>query len=407
MIGKVMPEINKFIPLKFNVLVNKCKKLYSFKKDNTTYRLLEKVERASISDLKFSLDVPKDTVCFSYIKAGKKSDKDFSREVITFFNGPGDVVAKYFRENGLNTKRRLYDNTCVNRRLIQEDKFVTSSASSKSSYEHNRAGGIFVTNFRELQKIEDFPAIKKSGKIPKRLYSKKIFYSKIDNKLEEKITFTVYPTNLGFQRLSEKKVLNGKIILDEKGIALSDVKSTDNVIIDLQDEFLKYRFVDPRCKEGVEALTNEVLRKKGLAPLHINTFLYNIDMNGKSGEFNPNSGNISYYQLFINRSQSQAVNTIVHEVEHAWQLSLIGRLGKGNSHYETVALKELGPVSLNEIDEAVKYAIANDEYPITNLNLDNPKYRDNYLEIKARLAGNKAENKFKENPNYKFFRLFE
>ena len=84
------------------------------------------------------------------------------------------------------------------------------------------------------------------------------------------------------------------------------------------------------------------------------------------------------------------VSTASHEAEHAYQHSLIGRLGRAKTYYEKTCRWDKGPLKFEyEIVEARKYAEARDNYPILNPKEDlskNEDYQNNYLELKARLA---------------------
>ena len=97
---------------------------------------------------------------------------------------------------------------------------------------------------------------------------------------------------------------------------------------------------------------------------------------------------------------SDFVRTSAHEVEHAYQYCQIGRVGKGYSQYGKNSRKIYGKIEgLQESMEAYKYSIASINYPKLTDEEDlskNMDYMNNYLEIKAREAGERASNEYRE-----------
>ena len=66
----------------------------------------------------------------------------------------------------------------------------------------------------------------------------------------------------------------------------------------------------------------------------------------------------------------------------------------------------MGILNAAEQEEAIRCKVANDNYVTYETNPQ--EYRDNYLEVKAREAGEEAVEEFKrDKTNYEFFSMFE
>ena len=166
-----------------------------------------------------------------------------------------------------------------------------------------------------------------------------------------------YPLNHGFQSKAWKKSAIAEVTKQDKNLLLSNVKTEGALKLDLSDEFLLYRFVDPRTEDGAKSLTKKILEQKGLTQLDIKVDVVDIDTNS-IGSFSHIDRQIDYYRKFITGHIRDSIDTIGHEVQHAYQHAQIGRLGAGNTKYETDALKMFGPITdLNEIKEATKYKL--------------------------------------------------
>ena len=110
-----MIKITNLLPSNVNAFgfrtVNKCRNLLG-KKPLKDYTLLTKIDKVTINEkikkiLSHSVkNLPKDTVSFSYVKVGKRSDSSFSREIISFFDKSGNKTS-IFRENGFNVKKEF------------------------------------------------------------------------------------------------------------------------------------------------------------------------------------------------------------------------------------------------------------------------------------------------------------
>lgn len=394
--------------------LNKCRTSLGFK-PLRDYKLLHKAENIDVSSYnERDWLMPHWADTFDIVRVGKKSDPNFIREVISFYDRDNNVIERLFRQNGMNTRKKIYSKGYKSRTIVTKD-FVPPKveAGINVPLKLRNLAGNWRDKISELQIIEEYPVLrgyfkgKQIDKSPVGLYTKRVEYSPSGDKDSVRnITFTKYPINFGFQKPSDKKVISGTLVKKGKDVELTDIHKTDNLKIDLNDEFLKYRFIDPRSDEGLRLLTDYFIKKRGLEPLHIYVNPSSASVKESSLGYFWN-GELHYSDKLQKLCSDEAVDTVAHEVEHAYQHAQIGRLGKSESRYETNAENLLPPIEFDEIKEAVKYAIARDAYPVTNKSMENPLYRDNYLEVKAREAGRKAKDMYRANmENYKFFNWF-
>lgn len=382
----------------------------------TDYRLLQRLDNVDVTSIDRKVWLPpKEASSFSLVQVGKKSDSNFIKEVMTYFDKDGKIIERLFRQDGINTKQRLYSYGDRSREIITRD-FVHPKVAKGYTISNalRNLGGSWRKKISELQIIEEYPNLAKSidpkyeGKNPIRLFTKKVEYANADDiDSVRKFRFTHSHINLGVQNPSEKKVISGTIYKNGNKIELNDVQKTDNLDLNLDDKFLKYRFVDPRSDEGIKLISDYYIKQKGLEPLSIRVFPSSgsIKESDTLGYFC--NGEICYSKRLQNMGSKESIDTAAHEVEHAYQHAQIGRIGKGNTRYETEAEHLLPEIKDDEIKEAVKYSIARDVYPRTNKVWSNPLYRDNYLEVKAREAGEKATEEYcADDNNFRFFDAF-
>ncbi len=329
------------------------------------------------------------------------------KEIITFLDSSKRIVQRYFVTDGVNEKAKFYEYPDENTRIITTKKFVlpVNIEQSLSAGAKNLLGS-WINFTQDFQRIFKLPELKKNGKIPSKVYIKRLEFK--DNLRE--ITYCEYPLNLGIESGS-KKVISAKVAANNEDLEISDIKMSDNLKLSLTDKFLKYRMVGINTNEGLIAITKHFLNEKGIGKLriYVEPSSWHIDENDL-GYFSLKSRAIRYNEKLNKKPSALSVKTAAHEVEHAWQYAQIGRLGKGVSSYETEALFTLGDLPLDEISEVFKYVIARDKYP-RNLSskelAKNPLYKNNYMEVKARQAGDAAESEFTASKeNYEFFENF-
>ena len=370
----------------------------------TDFRLLTKTEKADISLInkdKF-WEVPKKALSFDYIEIGKASDEKFSREVMTFFDDTGRVISKVFRENGRNVKQRLYRYD-DNKKFITNMLFDASRVAEKAENYLYNLGGIWKKNFELTQWITKIPEWAKDGKIPTELHTRHVDFVP-QTEEATKITLTQYPINLGIGN-GQKKTVSGEVD-NSKGFLKIKNATYENLNIDCNDKYLKYRFFDLHTPEGIIAVTKGLLEEKGLGELNISVIPNSSEVPDKYYGFFDSFIREIHFSKTITQSNVpflEIIGSIAHEVEHARQFSLIGRRGNGMSKYETDALKKLGEITDPEEQlEALKFFIARCKYTPFG-----EEYKNNYLEVKARAAGEETAKEFMESKdNFEFFEQF-
>ena len=369
----------------------------------TDFRLLTKTGRTDISliDNNKFWQAPQNAVSFDYVEIGKHSDENFSREVMTFFDDTGRVISKVFRENGRNVKQRLYRYD-DNKKFITNMLFDASRVAEKAENYLYNLGGIWKKNFKLTQWITKIPEWAKDGKIPTELHTRHVDFVP-QTEEAAKITLTEYPINLGIEK-GQKKTICGEVD-NSKGFPKIKSATYENLNIDRNDKYLKYRFFDLHTPEGIIAITKGMLEEKGLGELNISV-IPNAKMdNDELGSFDTYEAKIRYSGKLIkeNMPVEKIIKIIAHEVEHAKQHSLIGRRGIGGSKYEYEAFKKLGPLTTPaEEVEALQYFIASCKYKPYGY-----EYKNNYLEVKAREADEKTSTEFTESKNnFEFFEQF-
>ena len=408
LLGQYIPRLNSMC---FRAANRLCKA--TGMKPLKDYKLLEKTiltDAQSVAKM-FDYIIPAESSQCTYVKVGKKSDLSFSREIISFCDEHGKLLKRFFRQNGENIKANSYkyndDLRTVN--FLTFDISRLSPAFAKTQEIRNKYG-VWVKQATEYQIVRDVFKLYKNGKTAKSVFFRRVDYAHDANPDKQKITFTRFPLTLGFGKKSDKVVVSGVVNLRPNEVELSDLSTTPNFVPDMKDEFLKYRFIDIRTDKGIRYLTKDFLREKNLDCLniYISPSSFKVSQNS-SGHFSTFNREICFSKNLAEKSTSSVVDIAAHEVEHAYQHSLIGRRGSGNSRYETDAMKNLGALTPEEIKPAAEYAIARDGYPTlsdTENLRENELYWNNKLEVDARKAGAKAVKRFEQSSNYEFFDEF-
>lgn len=364
----------------------------------TDYKLLEKTKKLPVENFPpDSWALPTEADKFTRVKIGKKSDKNYEREVVTFYDKEGKLIKRYFRGTGMKNKIREYKNEfflprCeiktngvygVDKRSIKTSEFFV--AAPETPYL-----GEWKTTADEEQFVYSMFDKTKGYRSAKKIHINKNEYKYDGENAHIKATCVEYPMNLGFEKKSDKKVLSMDIGLRKNRINIEQINPETNVKIPTSDEYLPYRMLVGDKKQ--ECLAQHFLDKKGVGDMGINieTNRYKVSENAVA-YFSSENGEIVFKDV---QKYNHPVMTSSHESEHAYQYSLIGRLGRGKTYYEKNCRWNKGSLTAEkDIEEAKKYAIARDNYPILDSKEDlskNKDYMDNYLEVKAREASKKA-----------------
>ncbi len=368
-----------------------------------------KQENVPIAQLTDEFVAPKDAKTFKYVKIGKNSDTEYSQEIISFYDQFDEPVQKIVRENGVNVRKQDFVYGDAARKIITYLPENAQETINRWGKDFFNAVGTWKTKSEEIQYVMSPTVTLKDGTRRKIKYveTKKTNIEDVDGVETRRIVVTKYPsTVIGLPK--DKKVLEATLVRNGETFDLTDVKKTGDFKFTLDDKFLKYRLLDVRTPEGVNAYIHDLLKERGLDQLGIDIYSVSKPMSEvrHSGCFRPGSGAIEIVNS-MQRFPDDVVDTFAHEVEHAYQHAQIGRLGRGNTAYEARARQVLGdinPFNKDELSEAMKYADAKDVYPKIHNGMEDPLYRDNYLEVKARETGEKALQEYRaDEGNYFFF----
>ena len=363
--------------------------LHKINPEKCKFVLLEKTQKINIDQYKtFSDNTPQNADSFTIVTIGKREDKNYKKKITTFYSDEnvverlfesteGERIIREYEHRGHDVK----DSNCRYRKIVQK-KMVNGKPK-------------FVTDLIEEMRTYKFQK-QKNKKTGKNCLKLEIIKNIIDgNKISA--TITEYPFN-GDRKTAKipnlRKIAGLEIELNESTPIITGTFETTNIKLPSNDKYLPYRFIlDSKTK--IKELTKHFIKEKNLDKLNIKVRVKDTIGKNTAGYFDEERNEIVYAM-----STCDFVRTSAHEVEHAYQYCQIGRVGKGYSQYGRNSRKIYGPIdNLQESMEAHKYSIASINYPKLSDEEDlskNMDYMNNYLEVKAREAGEKASKEYKE-----------
>ena len=369
------------------------------------YNLVERQDFIPLTNFSkdFSVDIPQNADSFSYVKLAKIQDENSTKEVLTFFDRKKRPISRNFFKNGCFDKRQFISYFVHSRKTLTE-KFVSLGENLWNTKEP--LGSWETVKTKEMH-ILSFDYYK--GKLFS-VTSKETSPVQGFDCPSSKYNLIRYPDVIKTSRKSKKEgkkqFLSAIVHSRYNEVDLSDIQCSKNLNLDMEDKFLPYRILNPRTPSGMIALTKYYIRQKGLEKLEIPIFTSYTDNAKSSAFFAPAKGHISYNLSMLRFYNPEAtVNTIAHEVEHAWQHSLAGRAGFVIGPFANRARIVLGKLTNpDQIKASKKYAAAIKHYPdMRGTSTKDPIYYNNLLEIDARNAGKAAEFDYKNSPNYELF----
>ncbi len=345
------------------------------------YKLLQKIDNLDVKSTPFDTLAPLNTETVSVVTVGERGTDKFYKSVITFYDKKKNILQRNIEGNGTNIRRHYEtrgDDVARLRNIVTE-KYDDSICQYKTS---------------QIEKQVTY-------KLPhKRKFSTKLtIFKNVNDGDVIHSTVTEYPFN-GHGALRYLRKSLGLDLEMRKGIPyIISTFETANAKFPSGDRFLPFRFMLDQ-KQKLHSMTRFFLKEKGLEKM--NTRVYSSDKVGKytAGFFDETTNEIVYNP----ETCAHVADLSAHEVEHAYQYSQIGRIGKGYSKYERTAQKLYGQIpNSSESLEAHRYAIASQNYPKIGKD-DNPAeipgYKENYLEIKANEAGEKAKKEYDEGAKF-------
>ena len=377
----------------------KVPRLFGVSEHKSPYILLKKISESPIGKFpKDSWTVPEEAKTFNFVEIGKRADPAYNCEIVSFYDKDGNIIQRYQKGTDIPRKSRKHtydfmltkDKESLNIRRIKTTEYL-NDGKGDYNWQHVSDEDQFVnTNYN----------VKKGTHCAKKVQINKTLYGKCDDGDNISVTMTEYPTTLGLEPKSAKKMMGVDMVMKDGIPYIYGTNQTLNVKFPTDDDFLAFRFLQPQAKQ--EALAKYFLKQKGLDKANVTIITSVSDVaENSSACFRPDAGIIFFKD--VPRYTSPA-DTAAHEVEHAYQHSQIGRLTSGRTDYEKRCHALFKPiVDKKEESEAFEYLCASESYPILTKNEDlvlNKDYMENYMEIKAREAGEKADEKYRKGRDF-------
>lgn len=345
------------------------------------YTLLEKTQKINIDQYKkLSSNSPAEADSFTYVTIGKRDDNKFRKKITTFYSG-NNIVERLFESTDGERIIREYEHR-------GHDVKNSNCRYRKITQKCNTSGdnGFFTELIKEIRTYKS----EKTGYTKLEIIKNEINGNKIIANITE------YPFNgKKNNKLNLPRKILGVILDFENGIPnITGTFETPNVKFPVNDKYLAFRFIlDNKLK--LTSLTKFFIQEKKLDKLGIKIEIKDDIGKNTSGYFSELENKIAY-----KTGTTNFVDLSAHEVEHAYQYRQIGRIGKGYSEYGRKSLKYYGKIDgIKEGMEAHKYTIASANYPELKDDEDlskNMEYMNNYLEVKAREAGERAQKEYNE-----------
>ena len=355
------------------------------------YILLSKNDKVPLTQFPASSwAIQPNAVSFTVVRIGKKSNPDYMKEITTFYDIQNRPLAKCFWGTDIDYKMRTYkydiENTSANmpasiRSIATEEcRKEKHQAPIGKDLKFISAFGKWIKKSAETQYVTDIGDAKKLS----------IMKVRYNNKSRD-ITLTEYPLNMNKESSDNKKVLNLTIGNDSHKYYVKKLCHSSNVSTIQNDEYFPYRFLsdEEKCKE----LSYYFLRKKGLDNLGLNVEIPSRKVGpDAAAHFSSQDSAIRWRDV---PEYKPIVMVAAHEVEHAAQHSLIGRLTGGESAYEIKCRAKFGKIKdKDERLEAIRCFEAQRSYPVGFESDYAKKHDENYLEIKANDAGFEAYKEY-------------
>lgn len=366
-------------------------------KPKSPYKLLEKTEKidiAKFSDKEWA--VPEEAKTFKRVRIGRKDNPDFERDIVTFYNEYDDIIECCRRGTDWEKQRKIFEHIFMDTNKEVSKYGVNTTRIKTLQYsEKEKAWKIIQEEEQHVSSTDTY--IPSCKKLANKVHINKNIYDYSSETPIIHATMTEYPLGIPKkQRKEQKKFLGMDIVLRDNRPEVLGYSKENNVEMPTDDEFLPYRFLVGDNK--LIALARYCVDKRGLAPLNIKIKVAPEEVaENAGGHFDYVNGNIVFKCV---TRHIHPIEKAAEEAEHAYQFSLIGRSGHGETEFEKRCFDILGS-DLSALDrkDGVEYYKAKLKYPILNDKEDastNKEYTDNLLEEKGHWAGRKMMNLYNE-----------
>lgn len=316
-----------------------------------------------------------------------KDKKGKRNKITTFRDINGDIIERSF--NFFDSEKvvnKLYKKT---QHTLTENETCTATSIQTFSLMKNivHVYKDYEKQFRELGK----PSIlwtnncSETHYVSKKSSTGELFHTQtalknLDTPRCAKCSFIQYES-----KTEPEKHLTFKVnVLNNK---LSDIK-TKNIKFPKSDTFLTMRAID--IETAKEFLCNHFIKEQKLTKLKLKV---NTNYEKNDGKlvalYNDEDGSININKKYEFKSKHKLVQTVRHEVEHAWQWFLHARNTGGNNPRAMELAKKFGKIrkgKLQELADKCSRAITN----YVQYSDDVVAYRKNWVEKSANKVGLQA-----------------
>jgi hypothetical protein len=351
-------------------------------------------------------EVPQSADMFKIVKVAKTDNPKDYTEIVTFYDRIGNIIRKC--KSGTNVTPQIKDFEYSHRKLVnifsghswaEVTKITTRELINPPNIKKYKKSDL--KKLRDGQKWqqtlieEQFEAIIVLKTVFNRVLTiiKNKFNPNQPSKMHAEIVEYPLIKSRGaktIQKPASKKVLALEIETKNDIPHIVSVADNTNVKITKKDKFLPFRFYLDKATKYV-VLSKHFLKAKGLEKLNIK-ILTNQKFNDETAAFfDTHTGEL----LYSNECTNDIVKTVAHEVEHAYQFSLIGRAGGDFTDFVKKCGKLLPRIkNENRFQEIIEYLQAYIKYPqrknFDDISIYRKAYRENLLEVKADKAGDIA-----------------
>lgn len=322
-----------------------------------------------------------------------------SGKIATFLDKEGNVIEKAFNLKGKPLRNRIYS---YKHGKIGNDEFVKST-----EIEEYKLDRKIVDVYRKYQKKAEEEGIKTTLWVHEKTQTnhvatnilegiKHITISRIQNlkngHTEFLHSFTQYKPIINDKVDHNSPIKYLEYVVNDKFNVFKETIYALNTKKPKFDSFLGFRALS--LKDFKIPITEKFLRDRGIK--HLN---YKIIPDSIPHDINDTwrglfcDGVIKFRKSWTPKSKAEFASTSRHEVEHGWQYYLDARNGADRGDFMLGIGEKYGKLTDPNLQkEANKYTRSINNY--VTAKEDYKKYLENYIEIKAFEAGDKAKKKY-------------
>lgn len=321
--------------------------------------------------------------------------------ITTFRDSKGNIIERIFDMADGYLRNRVYS--------YCENKIGTSEVVKSTTIKEYRLKKKMIPAYESIQEdYKEFGAPKEALWTPIQFITNHLSEMKYTGKRilsQSKISRMDKPTKEIHEITEFPHIINGKVQKAKKKFVQYVVNSLTNKVVEgttvangmrfpQKDSFLPFRALD--IESSKYGLTERFLKDKKLANIDVRIQInYNPkpDEEKTSAIFSGSDGVIKFNKKHKYKSKSSLAETVGHETEHVLHWFLHARNTGGSSVWQINIAQMFGKLKTKKArNEAKRCTRSIQNYiPISE---DVEKYRNNYIERKARIAGKKAKKQY-------------